>query len=65
MNFSDMQQGIEDARRTAQLADSQKEAMLLLVLGRLRTVTSYRGLDTLTKIKRELNSYNARYHNWK
>lgn len=59
-----MHQAIADAERTLRLADDQTEQLIHFTVGRLRKAKSYRAINNLKKLKKELSQFNAITGKW-
>lgn len=68
MNYDEMTEAVEDARRTLGQLNRQSRHLAKLLVGNLRNV-SESGLwsdhETLVKLKAELTQYDARRRQWK
>ncbi len=60
--FDEMRAAVERAKDTLRAADNEAGAMAYLVLGRLRQV---KNTDTLKRLKRELQQFDAHTGMWK
>lgn len=68
MNFHEMNNAVQDARRTQKALEAQSESLCSLLIGNLRNVTKnnmYHSHDKLRKLKAELSQYNASTRTWK
>lgn len=63
--FDEFRQAVNDAEYTLRAADSVADDMAQLLEGRLRQVHSWRGIQSLKRIKRELRNFNITTGQWK
>jgi len=66
MNFDEMNDAVNDARRTIRFADINTRNMVKMIKGRLRTLDdTWQSHNLLIALKKELNQYNATTRTWK
>jgi len=69
MDINQLSQSIREATRDAEMinrqVDNQTAQLCELIEGRLRKVSSWRGIAALKKIKAELRDFDARTGRWK
>lgn len=63
--WDEIEAALSCARVANDAADSHAESMAVLLVGRLRHVTSWRGARALAKLKRELRDFDIRTNTWK
>lgn len=61
MDFDEIEDAVDEAKRTMNIADRLASRMAGLLVGRLRYVNIY----TLKKLKRELQDFNSTTYTWK
>lgn len=68
MNYLELQEAVEDARRTNARFESQIKSLSELLCGHLRAVNKdhmWQSTNTLRKLKKELTEFNAITGQWK
>lgn len=56
---------VDEAKAMMRAVDSQAGTMAELLCGRLRLLKSFRGVDTLRALKRELQDFNGTTGKWR
>lgn len=56
---------VDEAKMMLRAVDSQVETMAELLCGRLRLLKSFRGVDALRTLKRELRDFNGTTGKWR
>lgn len=66
MNYREMKEAIKSAELTLRMADMATTDMADLLVGRLRKVQkTYRGVETLKALKKELKQFDSKRGVWK
>lgn len=65
MNYYDAVKAAEDAEQTLRMANVMVEKLLPMLPTRLKSINSYRGLQALCDLKRELKDFNMHTKSFK
>lgn len=63
--FNEVRTAVQQAEMQLRAVDESTDSMVRLIVGRLRRVDSFQGIEALKKIKRELQGFNMATGRWK